>query len=270
MVGCHRSGTTLMRFILDTHPAIACAPETKLMGGLYEFSRYPQLRFALATLGVTSEQGSAELAQLVESIMGKYAARSGKRRWADKTPNYYRILPFIREIFAGEVLFLFVERHPFDTMTSLVEFFDQRVGVDADPETDRISRSFGAGPYSWARYWTEVNESIELFRHEHPEISHVVRYEDVVSRPDSTVGSIFDFLGENMPEDLLSQVFTAPHHLGMEDHKIRGTGAIHDRSTLRWADWKPERIAATWRLVGPLAQTLGYTPDPAAPVVPVS
>ncbi|WP_279582838.1 sulfotransferase family protein [Fodinicola feengrottensis] len=209
VVGCHRSGTTLMRFILDTHPAIACAPETKLMGGLYEFSRYPQLRFALATLGVTSEQGSAELAQLVESIMGKYAARSGKRRWADKTPNYYRILPFIREIFAGEVLFLFVERHPFDTMTSLVEFFDQRVGVDADPETDRISRSFGAGPYSWARYWTEVNESIELFRHEHPEISHVVRYEDVVSRPDSTVGSIFDFLGENMPEDLLSQVFTA-------------------------------------------------------------
>jgi hypothetical protein len=255
-----------MRFILDTHPEIACAPETKLMGGLYEFSRYPQLRLALATLGVTREQGSAEFAQFVESIMGKYAARAGKRRWADKTPNYYRILPFIREVFGGEALFLFVARHPFDTMTSLVEFFDQRVGAEADPETDRISRSYGVGPYSWARYWTEVNESIELFRQEFPGVSHLVRYEDVVRRPESTVAAIFEFLGEKMPADLLDQVFTAPHHLGMEDHKIRGTGTIHDRSTLRWADWKPEQIQATWRLVGPLAQALGYTADPTAPV----
>lgn len=75
--------------------------------------------------------------------------------------------------------------------------------------------------------------------------------------------STFDFLGEELPDGLLDKVFASPHHVGMEDHKIRGTGAIHDRSTLRWADWKPERVASTWRLVGPLAETLGYRPDPA-------
>lgn len=217
-----------MRFILDTHPEIACAPETKLMGGLYEFSRYPQLRLALATLGVTREQGSVELAQFVHSIMGKYAARAGKRRWADKTPNYYRILPFIREVFDGEALFLFPARHPFDTLTSLVEFFDQRVGVEADPETDRISRSYGAGPRRSPQF---LISSAKKCR---PTCS--TRY--------------------------------SPRRITWAWRITRsaGTGTIHDRSTLRWTGWKPEQIAATWRLVAPLARTLGYTPDPTAPV----
>jgi len=31
VVGCHRSGTTLFRLILDSHPAISCGPETRFL-----------------------------------------------------------------------------------------------------------------------------------------------------------------------------------------------------------------------------------------------
>jgi len=34
VVGCHRSGTTLFRLILDSHPAISCGPETRFLADL--------------------------------------------------------------------------------------------------------------------------------------------------------------------------------------------------------------------------------------------
>src|SRR3954462_15908459 len=42
LVGCHRSGTTLLRRLLDSHPHIACPPESKFIAGFEAFLTYPQ------------------------------------------------------------------------------------------------------------------------------------------------------------------------------------------------------------------------------------
>src|ERR1044071_4906702 len=99
LVGCHRSGTTLLRYLLDAHPDMACPPESKFIAGLEAFVEYPQAETGLLTLGFSMEDIRAELRRVIESFLGGYARRQGKRRWVDKTPNYYRLLPFIDEIF---------------------------------------------------------------------------------------------------------------------------------------------------------------------------
>jgi hypothetical protein len=51
IVGCYRSGTTLLRYILDAHPRLACPPESKFIPGLQWVLDYPEARAGLDRLG---------------------------------------------------------------------------------------------------------------------------------------------------------------------------------------------------------------------------
>lgn len=265
VVGCHRSGTTLVRFILDTHPAIACPPEAKLVGALHEMSLYPQLRGGLLAMGVTPRELFTQYARMTNALMGAYAARHHKRRWADKTPNYYRILPFINEVFGGRALFLFVVRHPFDTITSLINFVDRGAGGGDDPELAQVRSLHGVGPFAWARYWAEVYGSVNLFRSQFPTTSRLLRYEDLVQTPEESLRPVFEFLGEDFDPGMLRSVFSNVHDPGMEDYKIRYTTRIHDQSVHTWKDWTPEMAESLWVDVGRFAEPLGYRPDAPLP-----
>src|SRR6185437_7753833 len=134
LVGCHRSGTTLTRFILDSHSRIASPPESKFISGLYALQGHPQWRPALRSLRLGRQEITAELGRFTRRLMDSYAARCGKMRWVDKTPNYYKILPFIDEMFEQKVLFLFIVRHPLDNVLSLHEFFNYPTPITIDDD----------------------------------------------------------------------------------------------------------------------------------------
>jgi protein-tyrosine sulfotransferase len=265
VVGAPRSGTTLTRFILDTHPDISCPPETKFLCGLQQVFYYPQVAFALRSLGFSQSQVCTEFGGLVRSLMGAYAARHGKRRWADKTPNYYRILPFIHEIFGGEVLYIFIVRHPFDVISSLVKIVNDGAAVE-DPELKRALVQYGMGLHCWARYWTEVYEAIDVFRWQYPDCSYTMRYEDLVRNPEECAARMFSFLGEKFSVGMLEKVFNSPHDEGLGDLKIRRTDGIHDKSVGGWAAWETRLVDKLWQLVGPLASSFQYTKWADAPV----
>ncbi len=89
-----RTGSTLLRVLLDTHPAI-CSPGELLLGVLCEHLYYT----IESTLGQAVVEHSpeaqaefclAETRRMVDSIMEKYCVLKGKRRWCEKR----------REIFA--------------------------------------------------------------------------------------------------------------------------------------------------------------------------
>ncbi|HEV8165823.1 MAG TPA: sulfotransferase, partial [Actinomycetota bacterium] len=47
IVGCQRSGTTLLRLILDAHPNISCGPETRFLEDLARITgdgNWPRMR----------------------------------------------------------------------------------------------------------------------------------------------------------------------------------------------------------------------------------
>lgn len=113
VVGVGRSGTTLLRLMLDAHPEMAVPPETHFLPPLIDsFSR---LRVTperlLATIESAPQSGWPEsgieaqalLARLreikplnapdtIRAFYGLYAERAGKERWGDKTPRYVTTL----------------------------------------------------------------------------------------------------------------------------------------------------------------------------------
>lgn len=261
LVGCNRSGITLARFLLDSHENLACPPESKFIAGLEAFLEYPQAESGLASLGFGTREIRCELRRLIEAFLGGYARRQGKSRWIDKTPNYYRLLPFLDEIFNGEVLYLFLVRHPLDCIDSLYECFGYATRHDLDPEIARSVERYGKGRYGWAKYWNEVYERIYTFSALYPDRCHLFRYEDLVRNPAETLKHVLGFLGETLPESLIETALLQEHTPGFEDYKIRHTSNIHTASVGKWKDWSPHEIRAVWPLVEATAARFGY-PDP--------
>ena len=94
-----RSGTTMLRLILDSHPRISCGEET-------HFLPDDGARRWAGTGGCSS--ATASRAQYWPSRLRRrstatsrsdYAARRGKARWADKDPANTLLLPFVDELF---------------------------------------------------------------------------------------------------------------------------------------------------------------------------
>src|SRR5687767_14220916 len=111
VVGVGRSGTTLLRLMLDSHPNLAIPPETHFLNPLIQASG--RLRFNAKTaartlvrdhrrrwndFGLTEEELVAAYKQIkpfntTDAVRGfyfLYASKFGKSRWGDKTPDYIR------------------------------------------------------------------------------------------------------------------------------------------------------------------------------------
>src|SRR6185437_11470830 len=84
-----RSGSTLLRFVLDAHPDLACPPEMKLPFVLAQLARLWSATDGLGRESANggpaiSEAAAAGIRQTMDQMIGPYLARRGKTRYCDK------------------------------------------------------------------------------------------------------------------------------------------------------------------------------------------
>jgi len=261
LVGCHRSGTTLMRYLLDAHPRLACPPESKFLLGLQPFVAHPQILQGLRSLGCSLDDFLVEFGQLASRILGKYAARAGKARWIDKTPNYYEILPIIDRMFEHKCLFVFIVRHPLDTVASMASSPSFATSHPEDLDIARVVREFGVTDYAWAHHWMRVNGCLTAFAENHLDRSIVLKYEDLVRVPHETMRTVLAFLGEDWSTISIEAAFEMHHTEGYQDWKITKTASVHTSSVGKWRAWAQNDVDELWQIVAPLAERYGYAVD---------
>src|SRR5580692_6946529 len=97
-----RSGSTLLRFLLDAHPQLACPPETNLPDLCAQLARVWSLIEGAplsANRGdeppVIPDAAIAGVRETVDRMVGSYLERRGKQRYCDKslgTARYARLL----------------------------------------------------------------------------------------------------------------------------------------------------------------------------------
>jgi hypothetical protein len=97
VVGCQRSGTTLLRLMLDSHPNISCGPETRFLADFAKVTDDGWDRIGL--YGFPKDYWYEKFAEFFDSFQTEYAKSRGKTRWADKTPRYALSLDFINALF---------------------------------------------------------------------------------------------------------------------------------------------------------------------------
>lgn len=238
VLGAPRSGTTLLRWILDTHSKIHCPGETRFLVALRDFYESPHTGPNLEALGITDAQLMRHLRAFVVGIMGELTARAGKTRWAEKTP-YYSVLPnFIHTLFDGRCKFVIVVRHGLDVASSMVSGLDEKLWSPGLRMAFEADQQFGLTDIPLvraARIWCSYCEHLNAFRHLHPECCFVLSYEKLIARPQSVTRQLFDFIGEKTEPGLLERVFRSDHGSGKGDPKIQRSRSIRKD---RVGDWK--------------------------------
>jgi hypothetical protein len=243
---------------LDSHPRIACPPESKFLLPLTDLLRDEASMRGLASMGYDREDVVRTVAAFASRFFEGYAAAAGKARWADKTPNYVDRLPELWELFGPGSRYVLIVRDGLDVVFSLADSGRQYPAIGRYVERADGDRRIGA-----AHFWRDQNRRIEAFRLEHPDATHVVRYEELTTDPERVLRSMFGFLGEGWdPRVLDYQRF--PHHAGFEDPDVRTRERIEPNSG-RWRAWSPDERRRVAEACEPMLSRLGYRQRAGAP-----
>jgi hypothetical protein len=263
VLGVSRSGTTLLRVILDRSPGIAIPDETFFIPQLArrhrgevdpeafldDLRRLPRL----AAWGVPAEDFAARLrprmrvGEALSAVFSAYAAKHGKPRWGDKTPMYMRHVGLIEELFP-DAQYVHLIR---DGRDAALAFLDMPAGV--------VTRTW-AHPRSAAGFaceWkTEVRRARDLGRRLGPARYVEVRYEELIPDTAGVVRSICDFAGLPYEPEMLEyagavDVSAKPHHQRLLQPPTRGAREWRSQMTR-------EDALAFEAIAGDLLGELGY------------
>jgi hypothetical protein len=247
VVGCHRSGTSLVRRILDSHSRIACPPETQIFEALGGVLEHPDVVKGLGAIH-DLDRVALDLGGLARKWLSDYAARKGKPRWAEKSPGTFHALPAVDRMFGHQALFLLVVRDGMDVATSL--------GKGRWPVMGELLLQHDDPYVAASHYWVMANAKMAAFREAVPERTCVLRYEDLVSRPETELARVFAFLGEPW-EPAVLDFNRFEHDSGVEDHVVSSTWRIEDGRG-KYLALPRERQQAMWAVIRPMALALGY------------
>lgn len=225
--GCYRSGTSLVRRLLDAHPRIHCGPEVKFFRDFYADyigveDPVEHLRFMVTARSLLPEPELLRILGGSFVAMHEQAARqAGKARWADKVPENMAFLEQWEELLGDQWLLLHVIRNPLDTLASIKE--------------SGFPRSIPPGIEERIELYRRYAQAGLDFKQRHPDRYVPVLYEDLVARPEAAVRELMLRLGEEF-DPVQLDVQKSPDQDGLEDPKVGETTAIHTDSVDRWPD----------------------------------
>jgi hypothetical protein len=188
IVGCGRSGTTLLRMMLDSHPEMAIPPETEVVvagaragDNVAAFCDSVTGHWRFEDLHIDAHMWRRRVRALVpftvagglREMYRMYAEKFGKSRYGDKTPFYSTHLPLIASLFP-EARAIHVIRDGRDVAASMMPLW-------FSPGDARAT----------ADHWCQVITQIRSDQHILPTIE--VRYENLVVDPEAELCRVLEF-----------------------------------------------------------------------------
>jgi hypothetical protein len=271
IVGVNRSGTTLLRLMLDAHPEMAIPPETHFIPALKRYigKQDPTPEEVVAFLVAHRRWGDFGLdpdelldrirrqklltRKVVRSFYELYAEKQGKTRFGDKTPGYVKQMGIIQRAVGG-ARFVHLIRDGRDVAISReARVLDEELPVErlAKIWKRRISRARGQAEH-------RVKHYMEL------------RYEDLVVDPEAGLRRVcpamLDYhqhaaerlseIDRDLPGD--AEGATRPAAERIAAHSLATEPPRPDR-LYRWKEGMSAEDEATFeRVAGDLLADLGY------------
>ena len=272
VLGLPRSGTTLIRRILNAHPSIACGGESFLLRATAQFLRgdtivdgidYGVLG-GLQSAGFTREEVLSRVRTLAFSFLEDFAAENKKPRWATKSAVDSFYLPQIEALYADHAQFVCLVRHGLDTVLSLDDLcVANEVFIK---ELHAYVKQYARPLEAYAHAWRDVTDQLLDFVERHADRAILIRYEDLVANPDAKTAELFGFLGESADADLLERALEAEMAQGLGDWKTHGRTSIDASSVGRAADLREDIISRLAPIMNPTLKKGGYDSAPMKPL----
>jgi LPS sulfotransferase NodH len=247
VIGTHRSGTSLIRRILDSHPNIACPPESYYIAHYTSILEDERSINALINYGYTEDEIYKGLRKSASYFHEMYRVSKNKKRWADKTPQYVYHLNTIEKLYKKSCKYVFVIRHPLDVAYSLYKRGWELEGLIINTG-DRI--------HDICKYVAESGKLQINFIETFPDNIFRVYYEDLMENPENILNNLCEFIQEPWSDTMLKH-HEHKHDFGTEDPVSRGTKGF-SISSENWYAWKDVEISNAWSILKEISIYHGY------------
>ena len=251
-----RSGTTLLRLMLDAHPELAIPPEThfipklaKALGEVPKSVGEDELRRRAHELitqhrrwpdfGLDADELDRRFdhaqpfnaTTALRAFYGLYAEKRGKPRWGDKSPSYVRRMRRVHAVLP-EARFVHVIRDGRDTLA-------------AKPGEIDVGSALATG-----QRWHKKVRSARVQEHM---MDHYleVRYEELVADTEATLRTVCEFLDLGYEPAMLTPADRAPI-----EAELGPVGGWRERLA-------PDQLEAFEEVGGEMLAELGYAREPA-------
>ncbi len=226
VVGCPRSGTTLLQRMLNSHPELAVANDThfiprvlkqnpsnyvnpaltpNLIEGVYTYHRFHRL--GLNNVNVAAAvRGADTYGAFVRGLYNAFARMNEKPLAGEKTPDYCRHIPLLHALFP-DARFIHIIRDGRDVALSTLEWATSKKGPGKLPlwNTDPLA--------TCALWWRrQVGMGCRDGRPLGDAVYCEIRYEDLVADSESSLRRLADFLGLDYSPQM------AGYHTGKTNH----------------------------------------------------
>lgn len=212
LVGCPRSGTTLLQSLIVAHGDVTSFPESKFFQRIvvpgtvyYPFNLAPRksrriFKQFLADidredLGYLLPSYAVFIPQFINSFLAVLDRVTSDRNcsyWLEKTPEHLRRINAIESYMEG-AKFVHIVRNGIDTIASLYEM------------TQKYPQTWGK-PRKLDRYIDRWQEDIAITsQHIHKPNHFLVRYEALLQNPEPILQGICDFMGISYSSSMLQQ-----------------------------------------------------------------
>lgn len=263
IVGVQRSGTTLLRLILNAHSEIAIPEEAsflkpllnskwirstisgerkdKLIGFLRANEQFRLWNFdSEPFLNTLENKQSTTIKEVMEMMYSSYASHEGKSSWGDKS-LFFGAMDLIKEMFPKS-RFIFIVRDGRDVFYSW-----------------RKMDSSKSHPAVMALDWKSKLHFIERSMKNIPEQDIIlIRYEDLLTKPESTLQNICKFLGIPFEDGMLQFHQSSKKYIG-NHHSDLIFKAIDDSNINKWKDLLTvDEIAIFQSVAGNSLKKYGY------------
>jgi len=279
VVGVGRSGTTLLRLMLDAHSELAMPPETGFLPDLIKAARPDDATVDDLVHAVTSHRKWGDFPLDEADLRGRweavdpikprpvvrgfyelYAEAQGKPRWGDKTPGYTMYMRRISRVLP-EARFIHVIRDGRAVAHSRMKTLSLR-----PVEMEKVAARWRRRLRKAQRQGSRLDHYLEI------------RYEDLVRDPEGTLRTVCEFVDLPWEDGMLSYHQRSEERLAELDRDIPAWGdklprsaesrmALHQQTTKppdparidRWrSEMSDDDLATFEREAGELLAELGY------------
>lgn len=253
--GVPRSGTTLMRAMLDAHPDVRCGQETRVIPRILQLrshwlkSEKESLR--LQEAGITKEVMNSAIAQFCLEIIAKHGEPAP--RLCNKDPLTLKMGTYVIELFPN-AKFLFMVRDGRATVHSIISRKVTITGFDLT---------------NYRQCMTKWNHAIEVMHNQCKEIGKercmMVYYEQLVLHPEEWMRKILNFLDVPWNDSVLHHEEFINKPNGVPLSKVERSSdqvikPVNLEAMSKWVGQIPEDVVHDMADIAPMLSVLGYDP----------
>ncbi|KAK7125419.1 hypothetical protein R3I93_020937 [Phoxinus phoxinus] len=255
--GVPRSGTTLMRVMLDAHPDIRCGEETRVIPRMLAMRQAlgrqdSGERWALEDEGVSQEMLDAATSAFILEVIARHGEPA--RVLCNKDPFTLKSAVYLSRIFPNSKFLLMLR----DGRASVHSMISRRVTIS------------GFNLSSYRDCLTKWSNAIEVMLSQCMAVGQrrcmAVRYEDLVLQPRATMQRVLHFLKSPWDEGVLhhEEAIGRPGGVSLSrterstDQVIK---PVNLEALTRWVGHIPADVQLDMEKIAPMLRKLGYNPN---------